>query len=63
MITSTANQQVKLLMQLNKKGKIRDAKDLFVAEGPKMLREAPGDRLEKVYCSESFFEKSCFHPG
>jgi len=57
MITSTANQQVKLLMQLNKKGKIRDAKDLFVAEGPKMLREAPGDRLEKVYCSESFFEK------
>lgn len=54
MITSTANQQVKLLMQLNKKGKIRDAKDLFVAEGPKMLREAPGDRLEKVYCSESF---------
>ena len=57
MITSTANQQVKLLMQLNKKGKIRDAKDLFVAEGPKMLREAPGDRLAKVYCSESFFEK------
>ncbi len=57
MITSTANQQVKLLMQLNKKGKVRDAKDLFVAEGPKMFREAPKDRIEKVYCSESFFEK------
>lgn len=57
MITSTANQQVKLLVQLNKKAKLRDTKDLFVAEGPKMFREAPKDRIEKVYFSESFFER------
>ena len=57
MITSTANQQVKQLLQLNKKAKLRDAKDVFVAEGPKMFREAPKERIEKVYLSESFFEK------
>jgi len=57
MITSTANQQVKQLIQLNKKGKLRDALDLFIVEGPKMFGEAPKDRMEKVYFSESYFEK------
>ena len=40
MITSTANQQVKLLVQLNKKRKLRDERGVFVVEGPKMFREA-----------------------
>lgn len=57
MITSTANRQVKLLIQLNKKGKIRNAEDLFVAEGPKMLQEAPREQIEKVYLSESYIQK------
>ena len=57
MITSTANQQVKLLVQLNKKRKLRDERGVFLVEGPKMFREAPRERLEKVYFSESFYEK------
>jgi TrmH family RNA methyltransferase len=57
MITSTANQQVKQLIQLNKKAKLRDEKDVFVAEGTKMLGEAPADRIEKIYFSESYFRK------
>lgn len=57
MITSTANQQVKLLVQLNKKRKLRDERGVFVVEGPKMFREAPADRIEKVYFSESFYGK------
>ena len=55
MITSTANQQVRLLVQLNKKRKLRDERGVFVAEGLKMFREAPRERIEKVYFSESFF--------
>lgn len=57
MITSTANQQVKYLIQLNKKRRLRDERGLFVAEGPKMFREAPKERVEKVYFSETYFEK------
>jgi TrmH family RNA methyltransferase len=56
MITSTANQQVRQLMQLNKKGRLRNAKDVFVVEGPRMFREAPKGRIEKVYVAESFFK-------
>lgn len=57
MITSTANQQVKHLIQLNRKGKLRDAEGLFVVEGTRMFREAPVDRIEKIYLSESYFKK------
>ncbi len=57
MITSTANQQVKLLVQLNKKRKLRDERGVFIVEGPKMFREAPKERIEKVYFSETFYEK------
>ncbi len=56
MITSTANQQVKQLIQLNKKGKLRNAQDVFVVEGPRMFREAPGDRIERIYLSESYYK-------
>ena len=54
MITSTANQQVKQLIQLNKKRRLRDEKGVFVAEGLKMFQEAPKERIEKVYFSEGF---------
>lgn len=57
MITSTANQQVKQLIQLNKKAKLRNERDVFVVEGPKMFGEAPRERIEKAYISESCFEK------
>ena len=57
MITSTSNQQVKNLIQLQKKGKARKEQDVFVVEGLKMYQEAPEDRLVKTYVSESFYKK------
>lgn len=56
MITSTANAQVKQLIQLHKKAKLRNAQDVFVAEGIKMFREAPRERIVRVYASKSFYE-------
>ena len=38
----------------NKKGKLRDARDVFVVEGPRMFREAPKERIEKIYISERY---------
>lgn len=54
MITSTANAQVKNLIQLMKKAKARRDQGLFVVEGKKMFAEVPADRLQQVYVSESF---------
>lgn len=57
MITSIANPQVKELLQLQKKSKARNEKGVFIVEGVKMFQEAPRDRIEKVYLSESFEQK------
>ena len=57
MITSTANQQVKNLIQLQKKGKVRKEQNVFVVEGAKMFREAPKDWIVKTYVSSEFLKK------
>lgn len=57
MISSTSNSQMKRLVQLNKKAKIRDTEQVFVAEGIKMFLEAPKDCLERVYVSENFIQQ------
>ena len=57
MITSTANQQVKNLIQLQKKGKIRKEQNVFVVEGIKMFREAPKGWIQKIYVSQEFLKK------
>ena len=57
MITSTSNGQIKKIQQLLKKSKVRREEGLFIAEGLKMFREAPADRLEKVYLSGAVAEK------
>lgn len=49
MITSTSNPQVKDLVQLQKKSKLRTERNVFIVEGIKMFLEAPRDRIEKVY--------------
>ena len=49
MITSTSNGQIKKIQQLLKKSRTRREEGLFVAEGIKMFREAPGDRIKKIY--------------
>ncbi|MGN0481845.1 MAG: TrmH family RNA methyltransferase [Lachnospiraceae bacterium] len=57
MITATSNAQVKYVVSLQNKSKLRREKQEFVVEGIKMVMEAPKDRIIKVYASESF-EKS-----
>lgn len=54
MITSISNQQVKNLIQLQKKAKARNEQDVFVAEGIKMYEEVPPRRLVQTFVSESF---------
>ena len=57
MITSTSNPQVKRLLQLQKKSKARSDEKVFVVEGFRMFIEVPKKRVEKVYVSESFYNK------
>ena len=49
---------MKNIVQLNTKGKARKEQGVFIVEGIKMFLEAPEDRIEKVYVSESFFQKT-----
>lgn len=57
MITSTSNQQVKYLLQLQKKSKLRNEEGVFIVEGLRMFQEVPRDRVRKVYLSESLHNK------
>lgn len=57
MITSTSNPQVKRLLQLQKKNKVRNEENVFVAEGIRMFSEVPAERVEKVYISETLYNK------
>ena len=57
MITSTSNQRVKELLQLQKKGRARNQAGDFLAEGSRMVMETPGERLKKLYVSETYFRK------
>ena len=47
-ITSTSNQQVKNLLQLQKKAKERTAQDVFIVEGPKMYQEVPAASIIRI---------------
>ena len=57
MITSTSNPQVKRLLQLQKKSKARNEEGVFVVEGLRMFTEVPKERVEKVYVSETLYNK------
>ncbi|MDY3917454.1 MAG: RNA methyltransferase [Candidatus Limivivens sp.] len=57
MITSASNQQIKNLIQLQKKSKVRKEQGVFLVEGLKMFQEAPSDWLVKTYVSARFMEK------
>ena len=57
MITSTSNPQIKRLLQLQKKSKVRDEENVFVVEGLRMFAEVPKNRVEKVYISESLYNR------
>lgn len=53
MITSLSNRTVKEIAALSQKGKERNKKDVFIAEGIKMFLEAPAERICGVYVSQS----------
>ena len=57
MITSTSNPQVKRLLQLQKKSKARNEENVFMVEGLRMFTEVPKERVEKVYVSETLYNK------
>lgn len=57
MISSTSNPQVKRLLQLQKKSKARNEEKVFIVEGLRMFAEVPKERVEKVYVSESLYNK------
>ncbi len=56
MITSSQNPQIKELIQLQKKPKLRKETKTFVVEGRKMIEESQGN-LQKVFVSESVYEE------
>ena len=56
MISSTSNAQIKYIMQLQKKSKLRNEDGVFIIEGPKMFFELPKEQLLKVYVSCGFLE-------
>lgn len=56
MITSSGNQQMKYVIQLNKKAKTRYEQRVFVVEGMKMCMEAPIEDVRAMYVSESFLK-------
>ena len=53
MITSTSNQRIKELSQIQKKKQGAEPRGVFVAEGIRMVRETPYERLVSLYFSES----------
>jgi RNA methyltransferase, TrmH family len=69
MISSTSNSQIKNLIQLQKKPKLRDEQQAFVIEGIKMFEESlDGGYLIKAYIAENLYneiskEKSDYFKG
>lgn len=57
MITSTSNVQIKKVQQILKKAKVRREEQVFAVEGIKMFKEAPKERIQKVYLADSFAKK------
>lgn len=53
-ITSSNNINIKNIIALQKKGKIRKEQDVFVVEGIKMVLEIPVGNLVQLYISESY---------
>lgn len=57
MITSTSNPQVKKLLQLQSKSKARNEEKVFLVEGVRMFLEVPEKDVEKVYISETLYNR------
>ena len=57
MITSTSNPRVRRLVLWQEKAKKRREDNVFLAEGIKMLREAPRDWIKEVYLTEEVLQR------
>lgn len=57
MISSGTNAQIKNLVRLQKSAKARKEQGVFVAEGLRIFREIPEERIVKSYITEEFLEK------
>lgn len=57
-ITSSSNEQIKNIIQLKEKAKVRKQKKQFVVEGVKMFSEVPKENLKSVYVTEAFEEEN-----
>ena len=57
MIISLNNGRIKHAIQLKEKSRIRNEEGLFVAEGFKMLEEAPLSKIREIYCREDVWQK------
>ena len=55
-ITSTSNEQIKKLIQLKEKSKVRKTTGTFTVEGKKLFVEIPAEDLVSVYVSETFLK-------
>ena len=53
-ITSASNEQIKNIIQLKKKAKVRKQTGCFVVEGIKMFAEIPKEDFVSAYASETF---------
>ena len=51
------HEDIKYVIQLNKKPRLRKKDRVFIVEGPKMYEELPDNILLKTYVSESFFRE------
>lgn len=57
MITSSNNGNIKNIVALQKKGKVRKEQDAFVVEGIKMVSEIPEGNLMQLYVTESYLTR------
>lgn len=57
MITSTANTQVKNIIQLMNNARARREQGVFLAEGSRIFTEVPAKMRRKVYVSDAFLQK------
>ena len=59
MISSTSNAQVKQVIALQSKAKVRREQRKFAVEGLRLVSEVPADRLDRLYVTEAFLAE---HP-
>lgn len=57
MIVSTANSRVKEIVRLREKSRERVRENVFLAEGIKMLEEAPAEKIKEIYLEETLLQE------